>query len=110
MTVTSITWTEETVDAPGMQLHLIKGGAGAPLLVMHDEIGHPGWLRFHAALAEHFCAIPGVRFRLGGLPLQGPRDHRLRKRQLACQFGRLALLVVKSDTPFVTTGTAAQLH
>ncbi len=54
MTATSITWTEETVDAPGMQLHLIKGGAGAPLLVMHDELGHPGWLRFHAALAEHF--------------------------------------------------------
>ncbi len=49
MTATSITWTEETVDAPGMQLHLIKGGAGAPLLVMHDEIGHPGWLRFHPA-------------------------------------------------------------
>lgn len=39
MTATSITWTEETVDAPGMQLHLIKGGAGAPLLVMHDEKG-----------------------------------------------------------------------
>ena len=50
---TTVTWTEEIVEAAGTQLHLAKGGTGEPLLVLHDEMGHPGWLRFHAALAPH---------------------------------------------------------
>jgi pimeloyl-ACP methyl ester carboxylesterase len=54
MTMTSPPYTEETIDAPGVQLHLIKGGTGEPLIVLHDELGHPGWLRFHDALAQHF--------------------------------------------------------
>jgi pimeloyl-ACP methyl ester carboxylesterase len=54
MTTTSTAWTEEMVAAGGMQLQLVTGGTGEPLLILHDELGHPGWLRFHAALAEQY--------------------------------------------------------
>ena len=45
---------EELVEAAGSKLHIIKGGTGQPLLLLHDEMGHPGWLRYHAALAQHY--------------------------------------------------------
>lgn len=54
MTITSDTWSEVIVEAAGIKLQLIKGGTGEPLLMLHDELGHPGWLRFHTALAQHF--------------------------------------------------------
>ena len=47
-------WAMETVHLAGVDLKLIKGGRGAPLLILHDEMGHPGWLRFHESLAENF--------------------------------------------------------
>lgn len=54
MTTTTSTGTEEIVDVAGAQLHIVKGGTGSPLVILHDEMGHPGWLRFHEALAQHF--------------------------------------------------------
>ena len=54
MTTTSQTWTEEVLEVAGTSLQLIKGGTGEPLLIFHDEMGHPGWLRFHEALAQHY--------------------------------------------------------
>jgi len=54
MTTSSDTWTETFVEAGGIRLQLIKGGGGAPLLILHDELGHPGWLRFHEALAQQY--------------------------------------------------------
>jgi pimeloyl-ACP methyl ester carboxylesterase len=54
MTTTTVTWTEEMVDAAGATLALIKGGTGEPLLVLHDAQGHPGWLRYHEALAQQY--------------------------------------------------------
>ncbi|MGQ4810213.1 2-hydroxy-6-oxo-2,4-heptadienoate hydrolase [Candidatus Entotheonellaceae bacterium PAL068K] len=55
MTTTSTSWTEEIVEAANHALHLVKGGSGAPLLILHDEMGHPGWLRFHDALAQQYA-------------------------------------------------------
>ena len=65
MTTSVATWTEETVEAAGQQLHLVKGGTGEPLLILHDEMGYAGWLRLHAALARQFTLYvplpPGPR-------------------------------------------------
>ncbi len=59
MTTTAQTWSEETVEAAGVRLQLVKGGTGAPLLVLHDEMGHTGWLRAHESLARnHTLHIP----------------------------------------------------
>jgi len=43
----------------GADLNFIKGGTGRPLLVLHEELGHPGWLSWHSALAQsHTLYIP----------------------------------------------------
>lgn len=54
MAITSTPWAEEIVEAGGSKLHITRGGTGQPLLLLHDELGHPGWLRYHAALAQHY--------------------------------------------------------
>jgi pimeloyl-ACP methyl ester carboxylesterase len=43
--------TTETVAVGGTSLHVLRGGAGRPVLVLHGMEGHEGWLAFHAALA-----------------------------------------------------------
>jgi len=59
MAETGQQWTEERVPVAGTELVLVRGGAGRPLVVLHDELGHPGWLRWHSALAcEHTLVIP----------------------------------------------------
>jgi pimeloyl-ACP methyl ester carboxylesterase len=59
MTTTTATWTEETVEVAGVSLALMKGGSGSPLLILHDELGQPGWLRYHEALAQqHTLYMP----------------------------------------------------
>jgi pimeloyl-ACP methyl ester carboxylesterase len=59
MTTTSGTWTEEIIELAGTKVQMVKGGSGQPLLVLHDEMGHPGWLGFHEELAKsHTLYIP----------------------------------------------------
>ena len=57
MSTIAETWTEEMVDVAGQSLHLVKGGSGEPLLVLHGEMGPVGWLRCHGALAQHHTVI-----------------------------------------------------
>ena len=47
-------WSEEIVEAAGGAVQLVKGGDGDPLLILHDELGHPGWLNYHQALAQDY--------------------------------------------------------
>jgi len=54
MTTSSNIWTEEAVEVGGTTINLVKGGTGEPLLILHDEMGNPGWLRFHEALAQRY--------------------------------------------------------
>jgi pimeloyl-ACP methyl ester carboxylesterase len=42
---------EETINVAGADLTVLKGGAGRPLLVLHDELGYPGWMQWNATLA-----------------------------------------------------------
>ena len=54
MTATSQPWTEDMMEVAGVKIQVVKGGSGEPLLILHDEMGHPGWLGFHQALAQNF--------------------------------------------------------
>ena len=59
MTAGSQTWTEETLTLAGSRVQVVKGGSGEPLLLLHDEMGHHTWLRYHEALARrHTLFIP----------------------------------------------------
>jgi pimeloyl-ACP methyl ester carboxylesterase len=45
------------IDAAGITVELRRGGSGTPLLVIHGELGVPGWLESLAHLAEHYDVI-----------------------------------------------------
>jgi pimeloyl-ACP methyl ester carboxylesterase len=55
--------TETFVEAAGLRIQLRRGGAGPPLLVLHGELGVPGWLSAYDALARDFTvyvpSLPG---------------------------------------------------
>ncbi len=54
---TTATGAEECVEVAGERLHLRRGGSGDPVLVLHHDIGNPGWLPFHRQLAERFDVL-----------------------------------------------------
>jgi pimeloyl-ACP methyl ester carboxylesterase len=56
-------FTETFVEAAGLRIQLRHGGSGPPLLVLHSELGVPGWLSAYAQLARDFTvyvpSLPG---------------------------------------------------
>ena len=56
-------FTETFVEAAGLRIQLRRGGDGPPLLVLHGELGVPGWLSAYAELARDFTvyvpSLPG---------------------------------------------------
>ena len=60
---TAGSYTETFVEVADVRLQLRQGGTGEPLLVLHGELGVPGWLRAYELLAEHFTvyvpSLPG---------------------------------------------------
>jgi pimeloyl-ACP methyl ester carboxylesterase len=49
------------VAAAGIDVELRRGGKGRPLLVIHGELGIPGWLESFASLAEnHDVIVPSL--------------------------------------------------
>ena len=56
-------FTDEFVEAAGVPIQLRRGGTGPPLLIVHGELGVPGWLSAYAQLARHFTvyvpSLPG---------------------------------------------------
>jgi pimeloyl-ACP methyl ester carboxylesterase len=57
MTPTTVAWESETVHVAGTALHLARAGTGAPLLVLHHDVGSPERLPFYDALAQHFTVL-----------------------------------------------------
>jgi pimeloyl-ACP methyl ester carboxylesterase len=42
-----------------VQLSMVKGGSGRPLVIFHDELGYPGWMTWNESLAhDHTLHIP----------------------------------------------------
>jgi pimeloyl-ACP methyl ester carboxylesterase len=48
--VTSV--TNETLKVGGTELAVVRGGTGKPLLILHDELGYPGWMTWNERLAQ----------------------------------------------------------
>ena len=63
MTTPPEAFTESFVEAAGLRIQLRHGGTGAPLLILHGELGVPGWLRAYEQLARNFTvyvpSLPG---------------------------------------------------
>lgn len=63
VTTTTAACIEESLNIAGTSLQMRRGGSGAPLLLLHGELGVPGWLRAHELLAQHYSvyvpSLPG---------------------------------------------------
>lgn len=57
MTPAPIAWQPGTVTVAATTLNVTRGGAGAPVLVLHHDIGSPATLPFYDALAQTFTVI-----------------------------------------------------
>jgi len=49
-----VTATESFIEVAGGKIQMLKAGAGRPLLVLHHDVGNPGWLPFYDDLARDF--------------------------------------------------------
>ncbi len=60
---TTASFTEERLQAAGAEMQMLKGGSGEPLLILHDEMGQPGWLSLHEELSKNYTvyapSLPG---------------------------------------------------
>src|SRR5580700_8208737 len=61
-------WTEEITHVAGTNLAIVKGGKGKPLLVLHEELGHPGWMSYHEELAKDRTLIIPIQPGYGKSP------------------------------------------
>jgi pimeloyl-ACP methyl ester carboxylesterase len=50
-----VTPTESTVEVAGGKIQMQRAGSGRPLIVLHHDIGNPGWLPFYDTLAGSFA-------------------------------------------------------
>jgi pimeloyl-ACP methyl ester carboxylesterase len=52
-----VAWTDSTPTIAGIKMHLSRGGAGRPVLVLHHDIGTVDSLPFYDKLAESFDVL-----------------------------------------------------
>ena len=78
MTISSNGYTESTIQVGSTGVSLLRGGSGRAVLVLHEELGHPGWLDWHRDLARDHSLIVPVHPGFGQLPradwISGVRD------------------------------------
>ena len=80
-----VPWSEHTTRVGEHDLVVLEAGDGRPLLVLHEELGHPGPLRWESALAATRRLVVPLHPGFGRTPrvewISGMRD-------LACFYGR----------------------
>ncbi len=63
MSAMTMSHVEDTVEVAGGAIHLMKGGQGGTLLILHDDMGTSGWIPFYDELAQQFTvyvpSLPG---------------------------------------------------
>jgi len=70
-------WDEETVRTAGVDLVMVKGGSGKPLLIFHDELGYTGWMTWNERLAEERTLLIPLQPGFGRTPrLEWIQDYR----------------------------------
>jgi pimeloyl-ACP methyl ester carboxylesterase len=79
-------WKEQTLQVGGSSLTVKQAGSGQPVLVLHEELGDPGWLQWHTELASKRTLMnpqhPGFGI--------SPQIKWIRNiRDLACLYSRL---------------------
>ena len=52
-----MTWVSETVSIAGVVLRVARAGSGAPVLLLHHDIGTPERVPFYDALASRFAVL-----------------------------------------------------
>jgi pimeloyl-ACP methyl ester carboxylesterase len=52
-----VNWTDSTMEAAGVKIHVSRAGSGRPLLVLHHETGTLDRLPFYDALAAHYDVL-----------------------------------------------------
>src|SRR6266849_5785727 len=60
---------EETHKVGADELIVLKGGSGKPLLVLHEELGYPGWMKWNAALSQRRTLLTPLYPGFGRTPL-----------------------------------------
>jgi len=53
----AVGWSEQDIELGKNRLHMMRGGSGRPVLILHHDIGTPARLPFYDALAAHFDVI-----------------------------------------------------
>jgi pimeloyl-ACP methyl ester carboxylesterase len=68
---------EENLRSGGIDVAMVKGGSGKPLLILHDELGYPGWTTWNERLAEERTLVIPLQPGYGKTPrLDWVRDYR----------------------------------
>jgi pimeloyl-ACP methyl ester carboxylesterase len=52
-----VTPVESFVEVAGGKVHMLRAGSGRPLLILHHDIGNPGWLPFYDELSGDFTVL-----------------------------------------------------
>jgi pimeloyl-ACP methyl ester carboxylesterase len=88
----------ETIELSTGGIHLYRGGAGEPLVVLHHDIGTPGWIPFYEQLARHYSVyVPELPGFGTSSPLEWarhPRDVAAVMQQFLNRLGLTAITLV----------------
>jgi pimeloyl-ACP methyl ester carboxylesterase len=67
-----------TISVGDVPVSVVRRGSGSPLLVLHDELGHPGWMSWNEALSGQRELIVPLQPAYGDTPkvdwIRGYRD------------------------------------